>query len=149
MSTDIEEAISTCRMHSCVDLESLRHVKMTGWYNHRRLYRSKMKLKSSAKGESSEPPENVQNCQLTISPPKKKQFCTPSLQSVYDSMVYVIVCWISKTQGPKHFLVSKFWESPPKVSSKGGWFSRQLIQIPLKCKFEVPSTLGNNMLNVQ
>ena len=72
MSPDIEEAISTCFMHSCVNLVILRHVKMTGWYNHQRLYRSKMKLKSSAKGDPSEPPENVQNCQLTIPPPSKK-----------------------------------------------------------------------------
>ena len=128
MSPDIEEAISTCFMHSCVDLVSLRHAKMTGWYNHQRLYRSKIKLKSSAKGEPSEPPENVQNCQLTIPPPQKKVLHTKFAECLRLDGICNCVSSIPKTQGPKHFLVSKFWESPPKVSSKRDWLSRKFNQ---------------------
>ena len=82
------------------------------------------------------------NSQYPPPPKKKKVLHTKFAECLRLDGIGNCVSWIPKTQRPKHFLVSKFWESPPKVSSKRGGFSRkfnQFIQIPLKCKFEVPS----------
>ena len=116
MSPDIEEAISTCFMHSCVDLVSLRHVKMTGWYNHQRLYNIDRRWNWSLPQK-----ENHQNLRKMFKTansqylPLKKKFCTPSLQSVYDSMVYVIVCLeFLKLRGPNTSSSQNFGNPPQK-----------------------------------
>ena len=71
-------------------------------------------IKVFAKGEPSEPRENVQNSQYPPPPTQQKKVQHTKLAECRRlDGICNCVSWIPKLKGPKKFLVPKFWE-PPK-----------------------------------